>query len=173
MSSRSRSRNRRASRRSISRDERTSTKSRAGERQALEGDGKHQRSELQPGWAGASLLLHRLCPRGEAWQGLEAGNRDVLLSKKFKPWRQGDVFKDDLDSDEEEVVYQQISKVMDKRMVHKGVQMRELRQNDMVHNLALAVVDKDANLLSPAQNQEENIDNKEILEKKKLSSSKN
>ena len=84
------------------------------------------------------------------------------------------MFKDDLDSDEEEVVYQQISKVMDKRMmVHKGVQMRELRQKDLVHNLALAVVDKDANLLSPAQNQEENIDNKEILEKKKLSSSKN
>ena len=83
------------------------------------------------------------------------------------------MFKDDLDSDEEEVVYQQISKVMDKRMVHKGVQMRELRQKDMVHNLALAVADKDANLLSPAQNQEENIDNKEILEKKKLSSSKN
>ena len=84
------------------------------------------------------------------------------------------MFKDDLDSDEEEVVYQQISKVMDKRMmVHKGVQMRELRQNDMVHNLALAVVDKDPNLLSPAQNQEENIDNKEILEKKKLSSSEN
>ena len=83
------------------------------------------------------------------------------------------MFKDDLDSDEEEVVYQQISKVMDKRMVHKGVQMRELRQNDMVHNLALAVVDKDPNLLSPAQNQEENIDNKEIHEKKKLSSSKN
>ena len=83
------------------------------------------------------------------------------------------MFKDDLDSDEEEVVYQQISKVMDKRMmVHKGVQMRELRQKDLVHNLALAVVDKDANLLSPAQNQEENIDNKEILEKKKLSSSK-
>ena len=84
------------------------------------------------------------------------------------------MFKDDLDSDEEEVVYQQISKVMDKRMmVHKGVQMRELRQKDLVHNLALAVVDKDANLLSPAQNQEENIDNREILEKKKLSSSKN
>ena len=83
------------------------------------------------------------------------------------------MFKDDLDSDEEEVVYQQISKVMDKRMVHKGVQMRELRQKDMVHNLALAVADKDANLLSPAQNQEENIDNREILEKKKLSSSKN
>ena len=83
-------------------------------------------------------------------------------------WRQGDVFKDDLDSEEEEVVYQQISKViMDKRMVHKGVQMRELRQNDLVHNLALVVVDKDANSLSPAQNQEENI------EKKKLSSSKN
>ena len=83
------------------------------------------------------------------------------------------MFKDDLDSDEEEVVYQQISKVMDKRMVHKGVQMRELRQKDLVHNLALAVADKDANLLSPAQNQEENIDKKEILEKKKLSSSKN
>ena len=83
------------------------------------------------------------------------------------------MFKDDLDSDEEEVVYQQISKVMDKRMVHKGVQMRELRQNDLVHNLALAVVDKDPNLLSPAQNQEDNIDNKEIFEKKKLSSSKN
>ena len=83
------------------------------------------------------------------------------------------MFKDDLDSDEEEVVYQQISKVMDKRMVHKGVQMRELRQNNLVHNLALAVVDKDPNLLSPAQNQEENIDKKEILEKKKLSSSKN
>jgi len=98
----------------------------------------------------------------------------VPEEKPGRGWRQGDVFKDDLDSDEEEVVYQQISKVMDKRMmVHKGVQMRELRQNDMVHNLALAVVDKDANLLSPAQNQEENIDNKEILEKKKLSSSKN
>ena len=83
------------------------------------------------------------------------------------------MFKDDLDSDEEEVVYQQISKVMDKRMVHKGVQMRELRQKDLVHNLALAVVEKDPNLLSPAQNQEENIGNKEILEKKKLSSSKN
>ena len=94
--------------------------------------------------------------------------------KEGRGWRQGDVFKDDLDSEEEEeeVVYQQISKViMDKRMVHKGVQMRELRQNDLVHNLALAVVDKDANLLSPAQNQEENIE--EILEKKKLSSSKN
>ena len=88
-------------------------------------------------------------------------------------WRQGDVFEDDLDSEEEEVVYQQISKVMDKRMVHKGVQMRELRQNDLVHNLALAVVGKDANLFGPAQNQEENIDNKEILEKEKLSSSKN
>jgi len=98
----------------------------------------------------------------------------VPEEKEGRGWRQGDVFKDDLDSeDEEEVVYQQISKVMDKKMVHKGVQMRELRQNDLVHNLALAVVDKDANLLSPAQNQEENIDNKEILEKKKLSSSKN
>ena len=95
----------------------------------------------------------------------------VPEEKEGRGWRQGDVFKDDLDSDEEEVVYQQISKViMDKRMVHKGVQMRELRQNDLVHNLALAVVDKDS---SSAQNQEENIDNKEILEKEKLSSSKN
>merc|ERR1712013_786981 len=66
-----------------------------------------------------------------------------ILYRRPPPRLQGDVFKDDLDSeDEEEVVYQQISKVMDKKMVHKGVQMRELRQNDLVHNLALAVVDK-------------------------------
>merc|ERR1711971_991267 len=65
--------------------------------------------------------------------------------KPGRGWRQGDVFKDDLDSDEE-VVYEQRS---------RGMQMRELRQTGLVQEVANAVVQKEPSLLLKEGKQKE------------------
>merc|ERR1712130_194547 len=74
----------------------------------------------------------------------------VAEEKPGRGWRQGDVFKDDVDSDEE-VVYEQRNRRMSKSMFYeerkRSMQMRELRQTDIVQDIANAVVQKEPSML--------------------------
>jgi len=103
--------------------------------------------------------------------------------KSGRGWRQGDVFKDDLDSDEE-VVYEQRNRGMflEERSRSKskgmfleersrGMQMRELRQTDLVQEVANAVVQKEPSLLLKEGKQKEEREGVEKDGKKNLHSS--
>ena len=98
--------------------------------------------------------------------------------KPGRGWRQGDVFKDDLDSDEE-VVYEQRNRGMffeeRSRSMSKGVfleersrgmQMRELRQRGLVQEVANAVVQKEPSLLLKEGKQKEEKEGEETGGKK-------
>ena len=78
----------------------------------------------------------------------------VAEEKPGRGWRQGDVFKDDLDSDEE-VVYEQRSKGMFLEERSRSIQMRELRQTDLIQEVANAVVQKEPSLLLKEGKQKE------------------
>ena len=87
-------------------------------------------------------------------------------------WRQGDLFKEDADSDEEEVVYEQQrnKKGMFYEERKRSVQMREMRQTDLVQEVAVAVVQKEPSML--LKKEEKHKEEKEQMEKKKLHSSR-
>ena len=100
----------------------------------------------------------------------------VAEEKPGRGWRQGDVFKDDVDSDEE-VVYEQRSRGMSKGIFYeerkRSMQMRELRQTDLVQEVAVAVVQKEPSLLlkeGEQKEQKEEKGEKEKVEKKNLHS---
>lgn len=101
----------------------------------------------------------------------------VADEKPGRGWRQGDVFRDDVDSDEE-VVYEQRNRgMMVKDMFYeerkRSVQMRELRRMDMVHEVAVAVVQKEPSLLlqEGEKKEKEEMEEKGQVEKKNLPSS--
>ena len=91
----------------------------------------------------------------------------VAEEKPGRGWRQGDVFKDDLDSDEE-VVYEQRSKGMFLEERSRSMQMRELRQTDLVQEVANAVVQKEPSLLLKEGKQKEENKREEKDGKKNL-----
>ena len=97
----------------------------------------------------------------------------VSEEKPGRGWRQGDVFKDDLDSDEE-VVYEQRNRGMSKGMFFeersRSMQMRELRQTDLVQEVANAVVQKEPSLLLKEGKQKEENKREENDGKKNLHS---
>ena len=97
----------------------------------------------------------------------------VAEEKPGRGWRQGDVFKDDVDSDEE-VVYEQRSRGMSKGVFYeerkRSMQMRELRQTDLVQEVAVAVVQKEPSLLLKEGKHKEEKKEKEKVEKKNLHS---
>merc|ERR1711934_1029347 len=96
----------------------------------------------------------------------------VAEEKPGRGWRQGDVFRDDVDSDEE-VVYEQRNRgMMVKDMFYeerkRSVQMRELRRMDTVHEMAVAVVEKEPSLLlqEGEKKEKEEMEEKGQVEKK-------
>ena len=99
----------------------------------------------------------------------------VADEKPGRGWRQGDVFRDDVDSDEE-VVYEQRNRGMMDMFYEerkRSVQMRELRRMDMVHEVAVAVVQKEPSLLlqEGEKKEKEEMEEKGQVEKKNLPSS--
>ena len=95
----------------------------------------------------------------------------VAEEKPGRGWRQGDVFKDDVDSDEE-VVYEQRSRGMSKGVFYaerkRSMQMRELRQTDLVQEVAVAVIQKEPSLLLKEGKQKEENKGEEKGGKKNL-----
>ena len=94
----------------------------------------------------------------------------VAEDKPGRGWRQGDVFKDDVDSDEE-VVYEQRNRGMSKSMFYeerkRSMQMRELRQTDIVQEVANSVVQKEPSMLLKEGSKEKEEKVKEEKDEKK------